>query len=321
MSAQLTEYDEESTLVLLKEFKRSYGETPWALKYERTEDIYPQSIIDAYHQADPLRVDMEYGYLGRFIRKVKPDSPYTRSLERLFEWFEENFQAVLNGEHWELPPVDIIEDDPILLEATLRSQKEGVIIVTNDRKLVRRIENRNAGKIIGRISIENWVEHDADEGAFLSALQERFPNLDWEILVDQGALETFLLKTDINPLRYPAFGEDVNREGIRSQADIYDVYLPPKPLNKSNILTQVEMTRASLFAANSHSGWRPSAERPWSSSSMINRRGEQIEGPLRPLSLVTHLDRTTDSRGRNAPGAYPPSPYRQLDRDANWRRD
>jgi len=258
MSLELTEYTEEDTKTLLGMFKLQYEKSPWQLKYQFQEDIYPHSVVDIMHQADPLRVDLPgYDYLLRFKKKVKPDTPYQRNVERLYEWFENNFTLVLNGEVYENPPVDIIEDDPIILRQVVLSESDLIVIITNDVKLFRNARNRATGKFLARISIEDWVNYDADESQFLKIVRDIWPHLTHEFIVDQGALETFLLKTDLDPTRYPGFNETA--EGVRrTQADIWDVYLPPRILTTTNIFSVLRMDRTTVFAMNNRfrRSWR-----------------------------------------------------------------
>jgi len=222
-------------------FARHFKQAPWLLAYKRKEPLYPKEIIGILSKCDPLRVDIEYDYLKRFQKPMKPDSPYGRSVARLAEWYWDNREKVILGQEYDLPPTEIIADDPIIVADCKRTVHDVVVIVTNDLKLCRLASNEVPQKKIFRISIEDWVNVDADEGAILSALNEVLPQSTIKIIVDQGAFETFLLKTDISGQRYPEWTESVTRLKPLGQEDIYDTYLPPRTINSSNIWELVKL--------------------------------------------------------------------------------
>jgi len=238
---ELVEAKPETVKRTVEAFVDNFRNAPWLLATKRRERLYPSTIIDVLAKCDPLRVDLDWDYLKRFQRRPKSDTPYERALDRLTEWFEENREPVLAGTDWHLPPTDIIADDPIIVRQCKLTTKSMVIIVTNDRKLVRLVENEVPRLIVGRISVEDWVNVDADEGAFLRVFESEWPTIIPEIIVDQGALETFLLKTDITGTRYPEWNDSTLRPPPLGQQDIYDVFLPPRVIDRTNLWSIVKV--------------------------------------------------------------------------------
>jgi len=221
---------------------KKFSNSPWTLGVEREEDLYPNTVISVLEKSNPLRVDLpEFTYLERFHKPPPTDSPFERGMNRLEEWFYENYEAIIAGREYTLPPTDVIEDDPIILLQADRSACDVIIVITNDVKLVKLMVNKITSKDIWRISVEDWLNHDLDEGSFRKALKERLQDTSIEFIVDQGALETYLMKTDIDVTRYPDFASPIERTAVRSQADIYDVYTAPRPLNGENVFEIVKI--------------------------------------------------------------------------------
>jgi hypothetical protein len=240
MSIGLDDPSKEDLERVCNRMKDMFGYRPWSIASAVEEDLYPRNIVEILRKSDPLRVDLpEFKYLERFTKPLPNDSPLERALGNLEAWFDDNYENIIAGNEYSLPPTDIIEDDPIMILAAKRSTSDMVVLVTNDIKLWRLIYNEVPSKLIGRISVESWINHDADESAFISALKKRL-GLEVEILVDQGAFETFLLRTDISPTRYPGWTENIDRSKVRSAEEIYDVYIPPVTLNSDNVLGTVK---------------------------------------------------------------------------------
>jgi len=247
MSNELDVATKDDVVRVATKMRDRYSNSPWTLGVEREEDLYPRSVVEVLEKSNPLRVDLpEFQYLNRFTKPPKVDSPFQRALNTLEEWFYDNYEDVLAGREFSLPPTDVIEDDPIIIMQIERSICDIIIVITNDRRLVNQAVRKIIGKHIWRISVENWLNHDLDEGAFKKVLKERLGDIPIEFIVDQGAIETYLMKTDIDPTRYPGFAENIERSKVRSQADIYDVYTAPRPLNPKTIFEIVEIPRYSL---------------------------------------------------------------------------
>lgn len=234
MSIPLDEATESRLVRELTEFKILYGDRTYALEFSRPQDLYPATVMEVLRRSDPLRVDLEgFDYINRFTSRPKADGPLERGVDALEDWFWNNVDDLKEGGFVDLPPTDVIQDDPIILLQAHRAPEDHIIVITNDKKLVRLMANRLLNKSIYRISVETWVNHDADEGSF-----KRVTDAIWGpsvYIVDQGALETFLLKTDIDTSSYPGWSDSFDRRKPPSQADIYDVYLAPRVITESNI--------------------------------------------------------------------------------------
>nr|UUW20993.1 MAG: RNA-dependent RNA polymerase [Guiyang Paspalum thunbergii narna-like virus 1] len=244
MSVGLQTPSKQDLMGVCDRFRRKFWDRPWTMETSIAEDLYPQEVITWLERSNPLRVDLpEFKFLDKFSKPLPADTPKGRDINRLEAWFWDNVENILSGEDFDLPPTGIIEDDPIMIMAASRSEAALVIFVTNDRALVRLGRNKVPSKVMGHISIEDWVNLDADEMAIIEPLKERFPGLTIEVIVDQGSLETFLMKTDISPTKYPGWTESFSRSKVRSQADIYDVYLPPKILNTDTVFDVVNIEK------------------------------------------------------------------------------
>jgi len=218
-----------------QKFHKKFYKKRWAIKPLVDVDYYFQSDIDEFQNSDPRNVTIPgFDYAERFAKRLRPDTPKGRAERELFDWFVEWRESILKGEYYELPPLQLLEDDPFILQKAADCDEEVVVIVTNDVKLTRLCQNKLIDKTIMRISIENWMITDADESAYLKALKEDL-KVDAIILVDEGSLDTFLYKTDINPSSYPKWNEKISLKPTRTQADIYDVYSNPRNVNSSNV--------------------------------------------------------------------------------------
>jgi len=111
MTNKIEEFDERTVLRVVTEFSDKYRKRPWTLHKAMAEDLYFFDIVGIMAKADPLRVDIDYNYLNRFRKRPKPDSPYTRSVQELEVWFQSNYEDILGGRPYDLPPRAILADD------------------------------------------------------------------------------------------------------------------------------------------------------------------------------------------------------------------
>jgi len=240
MSIELDVPNKEHLIRVATKMKEKFSLSPWMMSAGKEEDLYPIDVIRVLEESNPLRVDLpEWEYLKRFHKKPANDGPMERAIAELETWFYDNYELVLAGEEFPLPPVQVIEDDEVMILGAERSAADIIIFVTNDRKLVNLANNKLPGKHIWNVTVETWVSQDAYEEPFVQAIREHYPGVDVEFIVDQGAFDTFLMKTDITVTRYPGWCEGLQRSKIRSQADIYDVYVPPRPLNGTNVFVGI----------------------------------------------------------------------------------
>nr|QIR30291.1 RNA-dependent RNA polymerase [Plasmopara viticola lesion associated narnavirus 12] len=242
------EYDKDRVRQTVTEFRSNFYKCRHQLRRPLEEDYYLTVDIDNLRNSDPRRVDIpEFDYINRFVPRLPADTPKRRAEERLFEWFNRSVDRILNGEDYDLPPVEILEDDPLIIQSIERSDKGHHIIVTNDLRLVRQAQNKLVGKDIGRISIINWLKIDADERQILDNLGDSAE--DTLIHIDQGNLDAFLEGTGYTfsrrgPLRPPPVIEwtgDVEGRPVKSQEDVQaDIYLPQLRLTPANVHSIIE---------------------------------------------------------------------------------
>jgi len=224
------------------DFKEEFYKKRWAVKPLVDVDYYFTEDIDEFRNSDPRNVDIpEFEYLKRFGKRIPPSTPKTRAEEELYRWFCEWRQSILDEEYYELPPLQLLEDDPYIIQQIGRDEREVAVIVTDDKKLCRLASNKFLDKLILRISIRNWVLMDADEKPVLDALRDDL-KVPGHVLVDEGSLDAFLWKTDIDPLAFPGWDERIDMKKPREQEDIYNVYLPP--IRTSNVYDFVEIMDA-----------------------------------------------------------------------------
>jgi len=237
----LHEYTKNDVIRVCGRFRKKFVNNKWTLKRPFDVDYYYTSHIDDLRKCDPRTVNVEFEYMQtRFTKRLPPDTPKRRAEEELFEWFNRCVDDLIAGNQTDLPPTQILEDDPYIIQRVDMLGYEVNIIVTNDRKLTRLIQNKFPQKLIMRISIENWVQADADESSFINAINEDL-KVKPVILVDEGSLDTFLLKTDIVPTNYANWSDTVSVKESRTQQDVYDTYLPPRPINSVNVYDFIEI--------------------------------------------------------------------------------
>jgi hypothetical protein len=222
------------------QFKETFYKKRWAIKPLVDVDYYFTEDIDEFRNSDPRNVDIPgFDYIKRFGKRIPPDTPKRRAEMELYEWFCEWRAAILNDEFFELPPTQLLEDDPFIIIRASECAEQVVVIVTDDRKLCRLASNKLIDKLICRISIKNWVLMDAMEKPIIDTIKQDL-KADAIVLVDEGSLDTFLWKTDINPSVYPGWTGRIDLKPPRTQEDIWDVYMPP--ISIANIYDFVEIT-------------------------------------------------------------------------------
>jgi hypothetical protein len=253
MGVSLEEFDEELFKKDATEFSRMFRERPWELTKSRPEDLYPDTIEEILHRADPLRVDIDVPILASFGKRRKPDSPYTRELERLHEWFVDNYVQILNGDKYELPPVQIIEDDPIIEQTARNLIEDGIntiVYVTDDKKMVAKIRNKNLGCVHYRISARDWVSIGGDEAMVLKRMHEHFNSkMRVEVIIDTGSLDTFMDKTgssyslgvpytESNP---PGWTSEITRPPVKTNLSMTKTYRRKQDLSRESIISMLNL--------------------------------------------------------------------------------
>jgi len=236
---QEPEYTKAQVMQTVTKFKDRFYSSRYLLRRPREVDYYFTHHIDELRNSDPRKVSIPgFDYPDRFVKRLPANSPKARAEEELYEWLNKEVENILGEREYSLPPKQLLEDDPIILQEIERSSGRYFIIVTDDRKLVNLARNKLIGRDIARMSIRNWVRIDADEQSVLRALEYRQEPT--TIIVDEGNLNAFLMKTDIVPTQYPDWEDDVVLKPPRNQEDIWDVYLAPVTITPENIHSLLE---------------------------------------------------------------------------------
>jgi len=248
MTKEIEEFDEKTILSVLKEFIKQFKHRPWTLRNVMCEDLYSSKIIGVMAQADPLRVDLDYNYLKRFRRKPRPNCPYTRSMQELETWFDDNYENILSDKDYSLPPRAILADDDIICLEIERNPEKVILLVTDDRRLARRAAWANVDKLIMRCSCRDWVFHSADATRFedeISKLVIERP----KTIIDFGSLDTFMNTTGATysygiPHTDPLIREwsgDVPRRTPQQQARIYSRFRVRPPITLQLVSDIIEV--------------------------------------------------------------------------------
>jgi hypothetical protein len=248
MTKEIEEFDEPTILKVVTEFSRMYRNRPWTLRQVMCEDLYFPEIVAIMAKADPLRVDLDYPYLQRFRRRPKPDSPYTRSVAELETWFMNNYEDILQGREYELPPRAILADDDIICLEAERVPDKVILIVTDDRKMAKRCALANLDKLILRCPCRDWVFHSADATRFEDEIA-KMVRYRPKILIDFGSLDTFMNVTGATysygiPHTDPLIREwsgDVPRRTPLKQAEIYKKFRIRPPITRELVSDIIEV--------------------------------------------------------------------------------
>nr|WPR16647.1 MAG: RNA-dependent RNA polymerase [Streptophyte associated narna-like virus 16] len=222
---------------LVTNFVQTFKNTPYSLKFNRTENLYDWTTLKRVREGDPLVVTSkgQMPVLKKFFKQIKPDSPYKRAGLELYDWFSDNWFNVLNEREYDPPPVAIIADDPVMIHTVYNGGADIFYFVTDDKKLVNLARNKVPSAHIGHISLRSWLLLDGLESAFEKESKIHFPGATTKIVVDQGSFETFLMTFDITAeFQGIPWNCDIKKENVRKQSDIYDTYLIPTTVKGLN---------------------------------------------------------------------------------------
>jgi hypothetical protein len=185
---------------IVSKFVSLYRDQPYALKADRVEPLYRAGTLDLLKNGDPLRVDIDLEVFKKFRERPRPDTPYTRNVDRLFQWYVENRDLILNKEKAPAPPTEVLEDDPIIIRSIMEADDlvTFFFIVTDDVKLYRLACNKLPSNRIGRIPIRVWFACGLNEEAFHNRFEQQFPGSDMQIIIDQGSIESYIMLHNIS---------------------------------------------------------------------------------------------------------------------------
>jgi len=185
---------------IVERFVSAYRDEPYALKALRPEPLYREGTLNLLKTGDPLRIDYDLKVLGKFGRRPKPDTPYGRNVNSLFEWYLDVKDRLLLGEVCRPPPTDVLEDDPVIIRTIHEANDTETFffIVTDDVKLYKLACNKMPNNRLGRIPIRVWFACALDEKAFHDQFENQFPGHDMQIVIDQGSIESYIMLHDIS---------------------------------------------------------------------------------------------------------------------------
>jgi hypothetical protein len=249
LSTETAPFSSQEERDVITRFVRTYRDKPWLLRKEMSEDLYPEEIIKIMADADPLRVDMELGYMKRFTSRPRSDTPYKRDLDQLQAWFDDNYEDVLAGVRPEDPPPQaIISDDEIIIDIIVNGKFKNYLIVTDDIRMARKAARMSPEKLIMRVSCHDWVHHSAPDRQYKEVLEPALRS-HTEILIDGGSLETFNDSTGATysygvPVIDPLIREwsgDVARRPPKQQAEIYSKFRARPKITESLLFDTIEV--------------------------------------------------------------------------------
>nr|UYL95372.1 MAG: hypothetical protein [Nanning Narna tick virus 2] len=248
-SQEILDYSDDEIKGVISRFVKRFSNQPWLLSRALKEDLYPDTIVQVMSQADPLRVDMpDLTYLKRFRRRPRPDTPHKRAVDQLATWFDDNFENILDGNSYELPPQDVLADDELIIMAVTRSDRPAHLIVSDDKRMVRKCSRICVDKLIMRVPVTDWVQTAAPAREYLELLGElvgREPMLH----IDSGSLDTFMDTTGatysygvpvIDPL-IRSWNESVERRTPAKQSEIYRKFRVRPIVNKEFLMSTIEV--------------------------------------------------------------------------------
>jgi hypothetical protein len=256
LSTETAPFPPEVEEDVIRRFVKYFGEKPWLLRKEMSEDLYPQKIIKIMADADPLRVDMELGYLKRFTSRPRSDTPYKRSLDELENWFDNNYEDILQGVRPEEPPPQaIISDDEVIIDIIVHGKFQSYMIVTDDVRMARKAARESPEKLVMRVPCRDWVHQSAPADEYRRVLSDTLGS-DFEILIDQGSLDTFNDSTGATysmgvPVVDPLIREwsgDVPRRPPAQQSEIYSRFRSRPKITKDLLFDTISvMSRKGTF--------------------------------------------------------------------------
>jgi hypothetical protein len=151
--------------------------------------------------------------------------------------------ALLRNEEYDLPPTDIISDDPIILQQIDRGGSDIFIIVTDDLKLYRLALNKFPDTWVFRMSCVHYLQVNtwckSMELAFDDELSSAFVQTYGEgltvcSLVDKGSVESWLHRYEgtADKVFYQTIGipwrKDIKRENLEKKPHHGSITKPPE---------------------------------------------------------------------------------------------
>jgi len=192
---------------VVEKFVKEFRDYPFLLKGRKTENLYATAAIEGLEKGNPLTVPHSFPLISKFSKRVRPSTPYEEDGLLLYQWFMGAFVSKRRGLEYDLPPTDILEDDPVMIQKIANGGSDIYLLVTDDIKLFRLALNKFPQELLYRVSPLEYLqsntyliqEHgqgnvDYDEEVtkvFHKAFGSTFTV---EALVDKGSVESYLNK-------------------------------------------------------------------------------------------------------------------------------
>jgi hypothetical protein len=232
---ELPDVDPRTAKGIVKEFIETYRDHPYRLKNGRCENLYAAQSIEKLQEGDPLQVDFhDFPLKAKFCRRTRPDTLYEQNGLLLYQWFMGASLSIRRGESYDLPPTDIIEDDPIIIREISEGGSDIFVIATDDLKLYRLAMNKFPDTWVFRMSCVHYLqvntfckdnELDVDEEMTRAFREEYGGHLEAKIIVDKGSVESWTHKYQ------ESSGTYFQTIGIPWRKDIKKENLERKPMH------------------------------------------------------------------------------------------
>jgi len=162
IKAKMVKYPDigdEHARTIVGEFSSTYRETPYRLKSRKREPLYRSEVLGVLENASPLAVhNSNYPLVQKFVKREKPENLYEIQGLELLYWFEANYNLKSNGQRPTPPPTNILEDDPVIIQAIGNGGADLHVIVTDDMKLFRLARNKFHDTKIVRMSVLHYLQ-------------------------------------------------------------------------------------------------------------------------------------------------------------------
>jgi hypothetical protein len=198
-----TEFSPSEEEEIITRFRDLFKDSPYRINSDRTENLYSVGAILQLEKGNPLYVDLPESIKKKFGKLARPLTMYEQQGEELYDWFLDNGWQIMNGEPYDLPPTDILEDDPIIIQKIMNGGSECFFIVTDDIKLVRLASNKSIYPV-GRISVRDFnnairvdyeglpLERSDEENIdIIEREMSHAMGVDCKVILDRGSIDTW----------------------------------------------------------------------------------------------------------------------------------
>jgi hypothetical protein len=232
------DYDFEQTEEVVREFVDMYRDQPFRLHVGKKENLYATQSVEKLMEGNPLVVsDHKYPLISKFKKRQRPDTLYEEQGLLLFQWFMGAYTSRKRNVPYDvIPPTDILEDDPIILQRIAEGGSDVYVIATDDKKLIRLLRNRFPSEFIIHMPVAVYLRTNTEvhrQGQdYDEELGKRFRSiygpLELQVICDKGSIESYMAKYHPMPDSSGRFYQVI---GIPWRKDIKASNLERKPLH------------------------------------------------------------------------------------------